>query len=371
MQQCVHFSELPVLPALDARIPKWSLSRLVFRSCPLCRQDNRPVLRRPDGLPIAFCNDCSVWYVASLPPSEEISRIYQGYWFSYRPKNLSDFYADSLLSDVESPQHDVRLNRLAALAGGLEGRRLLEIGCGCGELLTRARMRGAVVLGNDISSEACSFVQKKLGIPVFHGEFSSMAVSAEFGHMDIVVMSDLFEHLVQPLATFHSALDILKPDGLLLILTPNGGAAARNPGTAAKWVGFRVDLEHLQYVSTGTMSVLAEKYCCQIEHLEVFGYPALEGIDVLPVSSFASDHQVSEVTNRAFEGIVRSKLKKFRPLRKVIHVLRRFRSRPVAQRLSCPEPSLGTYHLLAILRKNGTARTRSTAFAKLGCGRVA
>lgn len=355
MQQCLGISDLPILPPLDARIPKWSLSRLVFRSCPLCRQDNQPVLRRPDGLPITFCENCCAWYVASLPPIEEISRIYQGYWFSYRPKDLSESYATSLLSDVELHRTDVRLNRLAALAGGLEGRRLLEIGCGCGELLTRARMCGAVVFGNDISSEACDFVGNKLGIPVFHGEISEKAVPGEVGQMDIVVMSDLFEHLVDPLATLCAALAILKHNGLLLMLTPNGGAASADPGTASKWPGFRVDLEHLQYLSTRTISVLADRYSCQIEHLEVFGYPALERIDVLPVNTFLSGPTVGGIRNPTSISFVKRNLRKFKPVWNMIVVARRFGLRRVERQPSRPVHR-GTYHLLTILRKKGAGR---------------
>src|SRR5207248_4919773 len=120
-------TSIPILPRLDARIPKWSLTRLLPRNCPLCRKSNEPLLQRPDGLPISFCDKCFLWYVSSLPPIEEIRGLYQGYWYSFRPRDLSDAYATTLLSDIDSAKRDRRLNRLAALAGGLEGKRLLEI----------------------------------------------------------------------------------------------------------------------------------------------------------------------------------------------------------------------------------------------------
>jgi 2-polyprenyl-3-methyl-5-hydroxy-6-metoxy-1,4-benzoquinol methylase len=101
----------------------------------LCQTNNEPLLRRRDRLPVAFCNNCYLWYVSSLPPTEEIHQLYQGYWNSFRPKDLSDYYATKVMPATASYRHDVRLNRLAALAGGIEGKRLLEIGCGRGELL--------------------------------------------------------------------------------------------------------------------------------------------------------------------------------------------------------------------------------------------
>jgi 2-polyprenyl-3-methyl-5-hydroxy-6-metoxy-1,4-benzoquinol methylase len=332
---------IPMLPPLDARIPKWSLTRLVFRNCPLCSENNQPLLQRPDGLPISFCNDCYLWYVSSLPPVEEIHQLYQGYWFSFRPRDLSASYATSLLSDVESSKRDMRLNRLAALAGGLEGKRLLEIGCGCGELLTRARMRGASVFGNDISRESCEFVQEKLHIPVLKGEIHQETLQNEFRNMDIIVMSDLIEHLTDPLTTLHSALNILNPGGLLLIVTPNGGAASDDVESAAKWVGFRVDLEHLQYVSARTILVLANRNYCGIEHLEIYGYPALEGIDVFP----AQEHEAA--ANRSLKENIKGELKKSKWLRSIVQAVRANRN-PAPDRRN--DPSCGTYHLLTIIR---------------------
>ena len=47
-------------------------------------------------------------------------------------------------------------------------------------------------------------------------------------------------------------------------------------------MGFRVDLEHLQYFSPRTIQVLAGTWGLHIEHLETTGYPGLQGIDKLP-----------------------------------------------------------------------------------------
>jgi 2-polyprenyl-3-methyl-5-hydroxy-6-metoxy-1,4-benzoquinol methylase len=345
MEKLFKTTDLPVLPRLDVRIPRWSLTHLRFRSCPLCDKNNQPLLQRPDGLPVAFCNDCYLWYISSLPPIEEIHQLYQGYWFSFRPRDLSESYATSLLSDVEPSNRDVRLNRLAALAGGLEGKRLLEIGCGCGELLAHARMRGASVFGNDISKEACEFVKEKLHIPVFQGEISPSTLSNEFNQMDIVVMSDLIEHLIDPLATFYSALNVLKPDGLLLIITPNGGAASDDLESATKWVGFRVDLEHLQYLSARTISVLASRNHCWIEHLEIFGYPALEGIDAFPVLNNVA------VRNRSLKVAVKAELKKSKLLRRIAKAVDAIRSSELDIR---PDVGCGTYHLFTIIRRRAS-----------------
>lgn len=336
------------LPQLDARIPPWSLERLSPRLCPLCQGTNEPAILRPDQLLVAYCADCSIWYVSSLPPVEEISQLYQGYWFSYRPKDLSLSYAKDLLSARDLMTGDLRLNRLSALSGGLEGKRLLEIGCGCGELLVGASHRGALVIGNDISQESCAFVRDKLNIPVQEGPLCPEAFRREFGQMDIVVMSDLIEHPPEPLVVWERAVAVLKPGGLLLVLTPNGGVALDSPSAASRWVGFRVDLEHLQYFSAQSIARLAAKYHCDIEHLEVFGYPELRGIDRLP-----NDRSTPNPGSfaRSLTDFVKGHLKKSTRLRKIVWMLRSRRAPPPA------DPRCGTYHLFAILRKQPEMQT--------------
>ena len=331
---------LPILPSLDARIPKWSLDQLRFRRCPLCQSDNPARLLRPDRLPVAFCAGCQLWYVSGLPPLEEIQKLYQGYWFSFRPRDLSESYAAYLHSDKDRCKEDIRLKRLSALSGGLAGKCLLEIGCGCGEFLVGARQRGALVFGNDVSEEACSFVRDRLGVRVWPGQLSDSGFCAEFGPMDIVVMSDLIEHPAEPLRMFESALNVLKVSGLVLMLTPNGGAAPDDPERAAQWIGFRVDLDHLQYLSVATVSTLAARYNCRIEHLETFGYPYLKGID-RPAACRAA-------ALRSPKQLIKAQLERSRLTRGAVLGLRALLDRWAGRK---SDPRSGTYHLVAILRK--------------------
>lgn len=310
----------PVLPSLDVRIPKWPLDQLTPRTCPFCRGAHGAQFRRPDQLPVAYCDACAVWYVSELPPPAEIDKLYQEYWQSFRPKDLSPVYAKLLKSNPRLMNGDLRLERLAALTGGLLGKRVLEIGCGCGEFLVAARNRGAAVFGNDISAEACSFVRDRLQINVFEGPFKPAEFRRTWGEMDIIVMSDLIEHPAEPLELLEAALETLRLGGLLLILTPNGGAASR------EWVGFRVDLEHLQYLSMEAMSVTAEKLGCQVELLETFGHPDLKGLD----------------RPRKTSPRIRAR---FHP----VTIIKGLRQRLRAAR--APDPRAGNYHLLAILRK--------------------
>src|ERR1039458_9576489 len=164
--EIADLNAIPELPKLDARVPKWDTQSLRARSCPICRRADPPVLRRPDGLPVTYCPDCALWYVCGIPSEAEIYAIYQGYWFDYRPKWLDDKGAQAVR---ESAKHavrvDLRVQRLMALLGTLQGKLILEVGAGTGEFLSAVRYAGADVIANEISSEACDFLERKLHIP--------------------------------------------------------------------------------------------------------------------------------------------------------------------------------------------------------------
>jgi 2-polyprenyl-3-methyl-5-hydroxy-6-metoxy-1,4-benzoquinol methylase len=73
----------------------------------------------------------------------------------------------------------------------------------------------------------------------------------------------LLEHLSNPESFAAEVADALRDDGRLLLAMPNGDDGARvGPG----WVGYRVDLEHLNYFGVGTLAPLLRRHGLLIEH---------------------------------------------------------------------------------------------------------
>jgi SAM-dependent methyltransferase len=325
---------LPALDSLDVRIPRWNLDALQTRVCPFCAASNDALLRRPDQLPVAHCRECGCWYIEQIPPEDEIHKFYEGYWHGHHPSDLSLLSASNMRDIAKrTSQFDWQIQTLSHLLGGLQKKRVLEIGCGLCQFLLLAREEGAEVVGCDLSPEACSFAEEKLAIPMFKSEITACA--ARIGPVDAIIMRDLIEHPFNPMNTLNSACGLLKPGGLLLLLTPNGGAAGTDADSGAQWVGFRVDLEHLQYLSTKTVNWLAQKKDLGIERLDAFGFPK-----IAPLTEFSHGKPVGMKTRALIKGIPGS--------RKMVQIFRTI-GKSLAEN---HEERLGSYHLYAVLRKS-------------------
>jgi len=122
-----------------------------------------------------------------------------------------------------------RLERALALADLRPGQRVLDIGCGRGDLLLSSAARGAFALGIDYSHAAMRLVAEVLGrsaggqrTGVARMDATRLALRPE--SFDVALMLDVVEHLYQPDLehAVAEARGALKPGGRLIIHTsPN------------------------------------------------------------------------------------------------------------------------------------------------------
>lgn len=97
--------------------------------------------------------------------------------------------------------------------------RLLELGCGNGNRLSRFRALGWRVEGQEVDEQAARQAREQLDVPVHLGELATLCLPDET--YDAVVMNHVIEHVPNPLDILAECQRILKPSGRIVVVTPN------------------------------------------------------------------------------------------------------------------------------------------------------
>jgi 2-polyprenyl-6-hydroxyphenyl methylase/3-demethylubiquinone-9 3-methyltransferase len=129
----------------------------------------------------------------------------------------------------QSPLHGLhRLNKirfdyLCEVVSNLQGRKVLDVGCGGGILCEDLARAGAVVIGVDPSEKSLAAARahattEGLAIDYRFGYAEQMDFAAEF---DVVTAMDVLEHVQDLPATLEACVRALKPSGLFFFLTQN------------------------------------------------------------------------------------------------------------------------------------------------------
>lgn len=126
---------------------------------------------------------------------------------------------------------------------------VLEIGCGEGDTIADALLRGHQALGVDIADAAIDRARR------LHPGASFAAFSAEVlpwpvdgGAFDLVVALEVIEHLFRPRSLLEGAYSALRPGGMLLLSTPYHGTL-KNVAVALRAFErhFNPDGEHIRF----------------------------------------------------------------------------------------------------------------------------
>jgi 2-polyprenyl-3-methyl-5-hydroxy-6-metoxy-1,4-benzoquinol methylase len=159
-------------------------------------------------------------------------------------------------------------DRLVAARMRVPGRpiRVLEIGAGPSWMCRVAKMRdpGHVTVAQDISPEA---VKTTPWVDHYVQEEASSRQFDALGPFEIISLTHVIEHLVDPLEMIRRCRELLAHDGLLFITAPHRPGAWRGDNFDA-WTAYRYNHTpaHIQYFSQRSMGSMAARAGCELEY---------------------------------------------------------------------------------------------------------
>lgn len=179
--------------------------------CPVCGSRS---FREKFG-PIKQCRGCGLGMVNPLGdfPGENETEDY--FVREYLPLLLVSREA----SRAERRSHIAAVSRRFALPAAP---RHLDIGCALGFMLEESRRAGWNPVGVETSAFAARYAAEHTGCPVHAGTLEQAALPA--ASFDVVTLTDVIEHVPQPSGLLAEIYRVLRPGGVLLIVTPNFGS---------------------------------------------------------------------------------------------------------------------------------------------------
>ncbi len=239
----------PATPGLRAVLPG------TRPNCPLCgtagHVAHEPLPDRFFGSPGSWsfrtCPDetCELAWIDPLPSKNELAEAYSGYYTHAAPRTKAPllrpiydrmkrgFLAQGLgydkgVTDLERrlgffarflPEARHQMDAAAMHLPASQRGRILEIGCGNGNILTQLAALGWEAWGVDLDSRAVEEARKHGATDVRAGVLEDQHYPPD--HFDAIASVHALEHIPDPLALFEECARILRPGGHLVVSTPN------------------------------------------------------------------------------------------------------------------------------------------------------
>lgn len=163
---------------------------------------------------INMCNNCGFVFASPVLNEELIKKLYES-MSNYEHPELVGVRPDVEIRQIQR-QFDIISSKFPS---GFSGK-ALDIGCSTAVLLSKFQANGWQVLGLDPSDKCIQISKEKLNVKVIKGFFSVELLKKEMP-FDLIILSHVLEHVVNPDLVIRGIRELLAEDGLLYIEVPN------------------------------------------------------------------------------------------------------------------------------------------------------
>jgi 2-polyprenyl-3-methyl-5-hydroxy-6-metoxy-1,4-benzoquinol methylase len=187
-------------------------------NCPVCESSDRKLLGYRGGeahqnnqgvkTSITRCKNCSHQYPNPMPfPKVDLGVLYS---------DPDEYFQNHELEEKKNNALGIMKDFETRL--GNKGK-ILDVGCGRGELVWAAKESGWDAEGIDPSSEFVSYGKKNLGVNARVGTLEDAKFPSN--SFDAITLCGIIEHLYTPFETLQEIHRILRPNGWLFFDAPN------------------------------------------------------------------------------------------------------------------------------------------------------
>ena len=251
--------------------------------CPICERNMQfssfmPIDcktgKKIDYNKVFSCKECTYGMVIPRPEIEDIAKYY----------DIPDYYTQSKSHFEEKKEisflDKLRLHlawRFDQGTGTIESlvnqilnnktANICELGCGGGNLLETLTLSGYNTYGVEVDLKAKVFLK---GLNVYQGTAENIPEELKSRKFDMVIMSHVLEHCLNPFYALENVYNLLSPEGHFICEVPN------NESLGFEYAGVTWEMldipRHLNFFTSESLSLMCKKMGFAILDISFLGY---------------------------------------------------------------------------------------------------
>lgn len=221
--------------------------------CEICGADTK-LWGEKAGFRVLKCTFCGYGFVYPRPSSEELARFY-GQEAPTLVENAKRQRYRAEIPPWKEPEQI--MNKLRAM--GLDKGRLLDVGAGFGWSTEYFHRHGFLVTPLEPNPLASREIEEKTGLTVIRDFLETwIPEKSLIGTFDVIIMTQVVEHVLYPQLLFEKSCELLRPDGILVVSTPNFDSLLIKLLKTRE--GHICPPEHLNFFTLKSLRMLGRRY---------------------------------------------------------------------------------------------------------------